>query len=638
MVKYMDIVTESSAEKEKEGGRIQKFLLAFFACIIACTAYYQFVVNTAIVDLEMKVDESSHFTIYWAGDGEGYSEKRVASVKVRPGKEKYSFNLTDISKVSRLRVDTHSTIGEVTLKSLAIHQEGYESIILDDQLGFSKLVPLQQIEKTGVDANGLRIKSDGSDPNLELQVSAKWLGVDKIWLLIRLLIIAIFTCGIVYALTPLIENLAIVPVLLFGVCLLVLTMAGVSKQNAHPDEYVHIAATNYYADHWLPPVVDDPEIRDTYSVYGVSRLNSGEIYYFFSGKTYKFLQLFDLPANFAYRFFNVALFGVIFLLSIRNFYARIAALPYLVSSQIWYVFSYCGSDAFALFISFLVSWQLIDPASLLHRYLKGGGWLLRLTGLVVLPVFLGTVFILKMNYYPFVGLFYLVLGVKMFFTEEYYWEKKDALKRLILITILGLSFLGVRMGADYAINGPDRAEKIAQLQEEYGHYKYKKTTPPEDRAPTLLIKDRGVTLSELIPKYHWDIQTFQSSFGVFGYFTIMGPQQYYFIVKWFGSALLLYILIASFTRGGILGASITGVVCVCSGLLILASLHRSWAADFQPQGRYLFPIIPMFGICLGHNIKAMDKRLLVLLVGIMCMLGLYSFIFQGLLKIPKIPF
>jgi len=638
MVKNMDIETEPSVGKEKEGGRIQQFLLAVLACVIACTAYYQFVVNTAVVDLEMSVNESSHFTLYWAADGEGYSERRIATVKAHSGKDIYSFNLTNISKVSRLRVDTHSTIGEVTLKSLAIHQEGYEPIILDDQLSFSKLVPLQQIETTRVDENGLWIKSNGTDPNLELLVSARYLGIDKVWLFIRLLVIAIVTCGIVYAVAPLVEDFAIVPVLLFGVWLLVFTMAGISKQNVHPDEYVHIAATHYYADHWLPPVVDDPSIRDTYSVYGVSRLNNGEIYYFFSGKTYKILQFFDLPENFAYRFFNVALFGAIFFLTIGNLYARIAALPYLVSSQIWYVFSYCGSDAFALFISFLVSWQLIDPNSFLHRYLKGGGAVLRLIGLVVLPVFLGTVFILKMNYYPFVGLFYLVLGVKMFFTEEYYWEKKDALKRLILITVLGLSFLGVRMAADYTINGSDRDDKIVELQEKYGHYKYKRSTPPEDRAPTFLVKDRGVAFSELIPKYHWDIKTFQSSFGVFGYFTIMSSQQYYYIVKWFGSALLLFILISSFTRGGILGAGITGVVCSCSVILILASLHRSWTADFQPQGRYLFPIIPMFGICLGHNIKAINRRVLILLVGIMCMLGVYSFIFQGLLKTPKIPF
>lgn len=635
---YMNIEKDVAGEKEKEGSGIQKYLFAFLTCAIACLSYYQFVLNTAVVDLEISVPQSGIFSIYWAAPGENYSERRLAHVNVHPGKRSYSFHLADISKVDRLRVDTHSSIGEVTLKSLVIHQEGYESIILNDTISFEKLIPLQQIESTKTDESGLWIQSSGEDPNFELLVSAHYLGIDKAMLSVRLLVIVVFTCGILYAVSPLTLNFALVPVLMFGVWLLVFTMAGVSKENVHPDEYVHIAATQYYADHWLPPVVDDPSIRNTYSIYGVSRLNSGEIYYLFSGKTYKLLQFFHLPEGFSYRFFNVALFGVIFFLTISNFYARIAALPYLVSSQVWYVFSYCGSDAFALFITFILGWQLIDPGSLLHRYLKGGGLLTYLLGLVALPFFLGTAFMLKMNYYPFVALFYLALGVRMFFSEDYYWEKKDALKRLILISILGLSFLGVRMGADYAINGADRGAKIVELQEKYAHYKYKKSTSPEDRARILTVKDRGVTFGDLIHKYHWDIKSFKSSFGVFGYFTIMSSQQYYSIVKWFASGLLFFVVISSFLRGGILGAGVTGVVCGASVMLIFASLHHSWVVDFQPQGRYLFPIIPMFGICLGYNIKAIDKRLLLFLVSIMCVLGLYSFIFQGLLKIPKISF
>ncbi len=242
----IDSTVRKEKEKEKEGGGIQKFLLASLACVIACTAYYQFVVNTAVVDLEMSVNQSGDFTLYWAAAGEDYSERRIAIVKAHSGKDTYSFNLTNISKVARLRVDTHCTIGEVTLKSLVIHQEGYESIILDGPPSFSKLVPLQQIEATRVDGNGLWIKSNGTDPNLELLVSAHYLGIDKVWLFIRLLVIVLFTCSILYAFSPLTQKFAIVPVLLFGIWLLVFTMAGVSKQNVHPDEYVHIAATHYY--------------------------------------------------------------------------------------------------------------------------------------------------------------------------------------------------------------------------------------------------------------------------------------------------------------------------------------------------------------------------------------------------------
>ncbi|BHH81953.1 hypothetical protein [Desulforhopalus sp. 52FAK] len=634
----MIAVSELNGELEEESRFFPKFLVALLACVVTCAGYYAFVVNTARVEVDIEVSQTSRFAIYWAEEGQGYSQNNMATVRAHAGKRNYSFYLTNLSKIHRLRIDPHTYLGEATIKQLQVAQEGYEPIILSNSDEFKRLVPLNQIETTRVDANGLWLRSTGQDPYFELTISPQKIGFNTLWLLVRMLGVALITLVIVYSLAPLVEKLKIVPILLFGVWILILVMAGISKENVHPDEYVHIAATSYYAENWLPPVVDDPSVRNTYSVYGVSRLNYGEIYYFFSGKTYKVLQFFQMPATFAYRFFNVALFGIIFFLSVRSVYARIAAIPFLVSSQVWYIFSYCGSDAFALFIAFLATYFLINPESLLHKYLKGGGAWFQFGAAMILAVFFGTVFILKMNYYPFVGLVYLILGVRIFFTEDYSWQKKDAVRRLIIITLLGASFLGIRMSADYVVNGFDRNDKIAALQEELSHYKYKKSTPPEERVPTIYMKDRGVAFKDLISKYHWGITTIQSSFGVFGYLSITSPHHYYTIVKWAGSALLLFILISSLTRGGIMGAGVTSVVCGLSLVLILAAIYRSWVVDFQPQGRYLFPIIPMFGIVLGHNIAAINKRVLVLLVGIMFMLGLYSYIFQGLLKIPRLPY
>jgi hypothetical protein len=630
--------TECINGVQEEQGKFQQILLALFICGVACLCYYLFIVNTARVDVELGVSQESNFALYWAAEGQSYSEGRTVSIRVHPGKTHYSFYLTNISKVNRLRVDTHSYVGTATLQRLVIQQEGYETTILATAESFKRLLPLQQIESSDTGDDGLKLTSAGSDPNFEFKLTPHYLGIDKAWLFVRMLVISILFFAIVYCCSPLVSGLNIVPVLLFGAWLFIITMAGVSKENVHPDEYVHIAAAHYYADHWLPPEIEDPDIRHTYSVYGVSRLNRGEIYYVFAGKMYQFLHIFQMPSTFAYRFFNVALFGVIFLLSIRSFYARIAALPFLVSSQVWYVFSYCNSDAFALFAAFLASWQLIDPQSLLHRYLKGGGLGLRLVALVVLPFILGMLFLLKMNYYPLLGLFYLVLLVKILFTEDYYWEKKDAITRLILISILGLSFLGVRVVADHAINGMDRSAKIEQLREKLADVKYKRTSPLEEMGPTMYLKDKGATFKDLISRYHWDIKSFASSFGVFGYTDIVSPHHFYTMVRWAGSALVAYILLLSFLRGGWVGAGITIVVCGLSVILILAGMYHCWVFDFQAQGRYFFPILPMFAVVLGSNLKAFDGRILTFLVSVMCVLGLYSFIFQGLLRIPKITF
>ena len=634
----MSIDTELLPGKERAGGRIQNFLFAVLACVIACTAYYQFMVNSALVEVEMNVDKDTTFSVYWAAEGDGYSERRRAQVKAHPGLKAYSFYLTDISDVARLRIDTHTYVGEATLKRLAIKQEGYAPVVFSDAEQFRTLTPVQQIEDYTVDERGLHIKSTGTDPHFELVLSLQYLGLFNSWLLLRFGCVAFFVFVVVYACAPLGRKFLFVPICLFGVWLLVFSMAGVSKENAHPDEYVHILATNYYADHWLPPQVEDPDIRDTYSVYGASRLNSGEIYYLCAGKIYKLSQVFHFPQTLGYRLLNLGLFGLIFFLSIRNVYARIAALPYLLSPQIWYVFSYCDSDAFALFISYLLVCQVINPSSTLHRYLKGeSGWL-RFIALIGIPLIIGTAFLLKKNYYPFVGIFYLYMGVQIFFTEEYYWDKKGAIIRLLLITLLALGFMGVRIGADYAVNGMDRKEKIAALQEELSAYSYKRSTPPEERMSTLYMRDKGVLLKDMISKYYWDKKIFHSAFGVYGYLTISGPQQYYKVVQSFGVLLLAFVLVSCIARGGLMGAGSSLVVCGTSVLLIYVALHHCWTHDFQAQGRYLLPVVPIFGILIGQNIKVIEGRVLFVLIGGMYILGLYSFIFHGLSKIPKIHF
>ena len=50
-------------------------------------------------------------------------------------------------------------------------------------------------------------------------------------------------------------------------------MALTSEFNRHPDEIHHFEAAKYYVNHFLPPVIGDAAVRDSYSVYGVSYLN-----------------------------------------------------------------------------------------------------------------------------------------------------------------------------------------------------------------------------------------------------------------------------------------------------------------------------------------------------------------------------
>jgi hypothetical protein len=623
-------------DTDKPQNRWMKGLFTVFACLLACALYIHFFVNTAYVEIDLTVAQKTDFKIYWAGAGQPYSEKNMAVAIANPERKHYGFFLTDLGKVARLRIDTHNYVGEATLKELLVRQDGWAPLSLTSPEQFGTLVPLHDIAESRVDNDGLWVLSAGKDANFELVIAPEKQAFNLGWLALRLALIAAMVWCVLYFAGPLMINLRFVPVLLFGVWILILTMAGISKENGHPDEYVHMSATTYYQDHWLPPVVDDPAISHSYSVYGVSRLNSGEIYYLFAGKFHKFFKTFSLPDYLSLRLFNVCLFGLILLATIRNRYARMVALPFLISPQIWYVFCYSDSDAFALFFAFLAACQLIDPASLLHRYLKGDGWAVKLIGAVVLGFLLGIVFLLKKNYLPFVAFFYLVLGVKLFFTDQFFWEKKAAILRLVLITVIGLGILGLRIGADYLVNGFDREEKIVRLQEELAHPWYKPSTELHKKHITLYRKARGATLEKIVVIERWFEKSFQSSFGVFGYFTISGTPAYYDLVRWSGVALLVIFFAAIFRGGGVVGSGLAVAALGLSAGLIGISLYHSWTIDFQAQGRYLFPIIPMFGILYGWNYTAINRRILILAMTPMFTLAVYFFIFEGLLRIPRI--
>ena len=599
---------------DRMNGKWLQAAFTLFVCCLACGLYYYFLVDRIYAEIELDVAQKCDFKIYWAQGDQLYSEKNMSVVIATPERKKYSLFLPSAGKISRLRIDTHNYQGEAILKKLVLQQEGWVPVTLSTPEQFKALVPLFDIEEWGAGDEGLWVKSAGKDPNFELVLAPERQAMAVLWLVVRFVAIAALVACAIYGAAPLAKNLRFVPVLLFGIWLLVIAMAAISKQNSHPDEYVHMSATSYYQDHWLPPAIEDPAIRDTYSVYGVSRLNNGEIYYLFSGKFEKFAQAFKLPEYLAMRLFNVCLFGLILLYTIRNRYARMAALPFLVTPQLWYLFSYCTSDAFALFFAFLAACELIDPASLLHRCLKGESRFAKVAGPVVLGVLLGIVFLLKKNYYPFIAFFYLCLAVKIFFTNQFYWEKKEAVLRLVLITFIACAVFGLRTGADYFVNGLHRDAQIVEMEKKLADPWYNPDTELAKKHITLYRKARGVTLEETILRDRWFEISFQTAFGVYGYFTISGTPGYYDLVRWSGVALLVFVFGSIFLRGGLIGSGLAVTAFGLGAALIGASLYHSWAVDFQAQGRYLFPILPMLGIVYGINHEAVNRRLFLLLL------------------------
>ncbi len=615
--------------------RWSKYLGTLCLCLLMCGLYTHFFVNMGHVEVGLEVAQKTDFKIYWAKEGQPFSEKNMAVVTATPARDHYSFSLTNMKGVTRLRIDTHKYKGEATLKSFSLEQVGFAPTTLSSEQDFRRLIPLHQIEDFQVRDTGLWLMSSGDDPNFELLIRPEFTGVDVGSLLVRFGFISFFVILVCWAAGHLVRDLLFVPLFLAGVWGLIIVMAGISEYNVHPDEYVHMHAASYYHDNWLPPVIEDESIRHTYSVYGISRLNNGEVYYLFAGKFDKLLESFRMPEHFSLRMFNIVLFGLILLYTIKNKYARMMAIPFLLSSQVWYLFSYCGSDAFALFVTFLCGCELVNPKSILNKALNGGRFRL-FVGALLVGFLLGGLFLLKKNYYPFIAFFYLILVVQFYLNGSSAEERTIALKRIAIVSLAGLCFFGLRVSSDYLVNGFDRNAKISQLQEELAVPWYKASTELEKKHITMFRKARGTTLKEMVTVERWFEKSFRTGFGVFGYFTISATEMFYDLVRWTGVGLFLFVFGSIFLRGGLINSGLALSVLGLSAALVVVSLNHSWTVDFQAQGRYLFPILPMLGILYAKTEEKIYQPVLALGVTAMYLLGVYVFIFEGLLRIPKI--
>lgn len=220
--------------------------------------------------------------------------------------------------------------------------------------------------------------------------------------------------------------------------------------------------------------------------------------------------------------------------------------------------------------------------------------------------------------------------------EEEKKDRKKIIKRLAAIIIIGLFLAGLRFGADYFVNGINRAEKVEQVMNMYADKAYSPKSNVQELNNSLFLKKKGYSLKYVAFEAHWFEKMFRSFMGVYGYSSLSAPAGYYALAKKVALALAAFFFLSVFIRSGpvnaLLGVSLLGL----SAILIFACLYHSWTSDFQAQGRYLFPIIPMLGILYYRSQKTVNYKLMTTIVSILFILSSYSFICIGILQTPKV--
>ena len=612
----------------------RRIALIIVLSIMLSALYHAAVWKRAVVDVSLTTSAETVFKIYWAGPDEPFSEKNSAKVYLHPDTSQYTMRIGDLGKINTIRVDTsdrHPAV--VTIRKMTISQLGYEEKYYGDPSAFSQFTAHEGIEDLLIDENGLQVTPQTEDPQLLLTLHAQSSKPTLQREALHFLSIVLLVWAIVSALDCSGRTYRYVPYLLVFVSALVIVMASTSKFNHHPDEMVHVRAANYYQNNSLPPEIGSPAIKTSYSVYGVSRLHSGEIVYLLAGKFQKLLEPLHLDPYVSARSFNVVLFLLLVALSFTRTDFRICMLIVLISPQIWYIFSYFNSDAFALFMTLLAGYLLANPDSLFHQSISGSLSARTVLYLLFCGILLALLLLVKKNFY-FFNLF-----MALYLTWAIIFKKiqldRTVVVRLASIGLIGFSIFGTFTLTDSFINGFEKKYRLELAKENFAKTAYKPSTTLESKHPFLQMKARGITLTELLLEKKWAERIFRSSFGVYGYRLLSSSNFHYDIVRISGLMLVVLILSSIFVRGGLPENILLATTLVIVAGLILVALRHAWVVDFQAQGRYLFPCIGMIAILFYHTERFFPRPFFHSLICLMFLLAVYSFITVGLYEIEK---
>ncbi len=587
-------------------------------------------------EFEIHIDspgkDATFFKVYWAGEGQDYSESRSRRARIRTGSYQLKVPVGNLGGIARLRIDPIEYAGEVTIRSVALGQTGFEEIILGPG-ELSTLAPLAQIETLETTGEGLRVVTSGRDGNVEWRVSPRrsdgipWIHPANVLLILGACLLLASSAARLVS-----ENNYVVAGLITATVLAAI-MATVSTIYTHPDEHVHLEAVKYYGDHWLPPSLDSPDIAHTFSDYGKSRLSTYELYYPVAGYFTRLLAPLKTADLINARSFNVLLLAVLLLIAAARSRFRYFALPLIISPQVWYLYSYPNSDGFELMLSVIAAWQIAVSDSALNRFLGEERPRRFLLCVLMFGALAGALLLGKQTFWFFLLflLFYLLWRMRL----GYYPDVRRVWLRVAMLAGVALVMVGTRVALDYAANGPDPRAKFQEYVEKTAKPQYKPSTPKEDKHIYLNLRDRGKDLDVVLQFLDWGTVTFATAFGSYGYTQYYASDDYFAAVRWLVCLLLGAMVVYALINGPPEMHVLILLAAACATLLVCASIWNSWNENFQAQGRYMAPILPMISIVYYHIRHYVGPRLIATLALSLFALGVYSFIFVGLSRIAK---
>ncbi len=372
-----------------------------------------------------------------------------------------------------------------------------------------------------------------------------------------------------------------------------------SQFNAHPDEEAHMLSANYYENNWFKQRVDHESMLKTLIPgWGISYLHLNDVVYFLTPTVTKPLSLLTADKHLQYRMFNVILLATLILIFRPSTWVRFCFLASLcLTPQAWYIFSYINGDGISLAYSYILCLYFTVNRHEITGYFfqedrKSG------KAFVFMSLSAGIIFI-RMHYWlilPFLICCIVVNGLEFNRPTLVKATRRLLIFFAFILLVYALNWFFLELANDFR-----RLELITEIRNSYaipGLSKQSILTTGNN--PHLMYsRELGVKLTHLIFGYAWFPSSYNSFIGVYGYMNLLSSQHYYALWPLVVAAPPLLYLVLNCLRATIRGRLLVTMTAIFFCMTICQSIAYSWLYGFQPQGRYLFAVLPMLATVLG---------------------------------------
>ena len=564
-------------------------------------------------DLKIKIEKKEYL----------FKSKRVKSIRLEKSNT-YNFETVDYEKIKSISFDLKSKKdSKLRIYYALIKKPGFEPIYFNlNNVEFNENSKILELSNTLLVQGNNKLFTLKTSESLFNKLDYRSIFVLFVFALVLFFILKITDFNFFNQILFNARSL-IVPFALLIIFCMALNMAVLSRYNGSPDENDHFLAVEYFKNNSKTPKKGTSEAVFSYNPsWNYSRVYNKELDYMLSGRFTSLFKGMSIENYKSARFFNVSLILLLFIVSILFPKYNIILIPFILTPQSWYIMSYVNNGALPLFLSFLL---LIITEK--NKRIFSDKFDNKNNVLFLMAIILGVILLSKRNYlifaFSYVMYIFFLSNVNL---TQFKLNGIKLYKPLLLVITVAIAVFGLRVGAIKILNKTTPA--LTENVEEF----YKKSQENRDK---LFKNGRGGEAmfgSYLISTKKWIKASYNSFNGNYGYMQYESSERHY--NKLLVVHIFVLIILAYFFRKNY-SIELLAYLCiflVVGGLLFFASSYLySYKYDYQPQGKYLLPILPVLGMLI-YKCKV-DTKILMLVGIVLFSFSAYSFVFKGILNL-----